>query len=779
MNSKRKNRGPVRTQRNRSITAEGVYSNPHFMHTATAQVGNIVRLKTAKGFVFEGVFKTFSSNFEVVLEVAACVSNPDNPNLSIVPSNVVDKLIFKPRDIVTIVAKDVDLEYPTRDTFQTDTAISARLNGTGREQKELEPWEGELNGGGAPDAALELDNAANGWDANDMFKKNEQEYGVTSTFDHSLRGYTVQLQTSDTADYKEAEAKANQIANEIENQPNHKARLDLENGDEEAVFAAVVRPNDSNGKYIPPAKRKHQNTVKVSRSTPTPPTTQQGVVSPSGSSNGSPNGTIPHQPSVSPKGSSPTSSVASTPAAYPANTVVASNVVHVSQPPMHPPPAQNPMPVVVPTQLQGHVQNQVPVTQTQGHQGHHQRHSHTPPHAYGGQQRQGGQQKGQHMNGEAKQMSRVTRNMYQPAPPSTVPPQMQQPSHQGMVYQNSDVQPKVPEHNNHNRHHREEVKDLQQFSQEFQLAATQMNPKDVVPLQQLPSQNHPPPQVMEHQVVPQHIMAQQQQPLRKPSPQSTPPQPSVSPQQDGVDKVTNTLKKSTLNPNAKEFVLNPTAKPFQPRSPSTPSLSRPHTPQTPSHSPYVPTAMNGPMGQPPASVLMPMGYMMASQPQYPQQPQGSKIRRIPMGQMRTDVASQMQVAAATGQPLLAPAPMQPFVYPGSINAPAYHQVHAVRMYDAPPQLQYITHNPSQTGSPAQPPPYPQGQPPQAPHQQYQTAPPPQGGVQTHQYLPMCNLIPAQPHMMQSMQYIQQAPPPQHPIPLILHNQQHQVHQGPA
>lgn len=88
---------------------------------------NII-LESRKCF-FSGVFKTFSSDFDVVIEVAAKVENPDSPNSQIQADTYVDKLIFKACDILTMVARDVDLEYPTRDTFQTDTAISARLNG--------------------------------------------------------------------------------------------------------------------------------------------------------------------------------------------------------------------------------------------------------------------------------------------------------------------------------------------------------------------------------------------------------------------------------------------------------------------------------------------------------------------------------------------------------------------------------------------------------------------------------------------------------------------------
>lgn len=76
-----------------------------------------------------GVFRTFSSQFDIVLEVAAKVENPDTINSCFVANSTVDKLIFKPCDIITMIARDVDVDYAIGDTFQTDAAISSRING--------------------------------------------------------------------------------------------------------------------------------------------------------------------------------------------------------------------------------------------------------------------------------------------------------------------------------------------------------------------------------------------------------------------------------------------------------------------------------------------------------------------------------------------------------------------------------------------------------------------------------------------------------------------------
>jgi len=84
----------------------------------------------------------------------------------------------------------------------------------------------------------------NGWEAKDMFKKNEEKYGVTSSYKNDLSGYTTQLDKSDLDAFKRAEQQASQIAQEIEKNTVSWERSELENGeDEEEAFSAVVRPS--------------------------------------------------------------------------------------------------------------------------------------------------------------------------------------------------------------------------------------------------------------------------------------------------------------------------------------------------------------------------------------------------------------------------------------------------------------------------------------------------------------------------------------------------------
>lgn len=107
-----------------------------------------------------------------------------------------------------------------------------------------------------------------------------------------------------------------------------------------------------------------------------------------------------------------------------------------------------------------------------------------------------------------------------------------------------------------------------------------------------------------------------------------------------------------------------------------------------------------------------------------------------MGKMRTDTASQRQVAAGSGYGAT------------TFGAGA-----------AAPQIQYLQQNPSNAPSPAQPPSYTPGQPQQPPPQQYQA-----------------------PHMMEAagMHYLQQSPPPQSMQMLFAsHHPPTQQQHGPA
>ncbi|KAF8792995.1 Ataxin-2 like protein [Argiope bruennichi] len=261
---------------------EGIYANPRLMHAIGLVVGCIARLQVKSGSIYEGVLRTISSKADFVLEMAhkvdikKCTNNSGAAPLNVLTpltssDEVIEKIVFKFEDVVQLSFLNVDLDFATRESF-TDTAIS-KFNGQVVE-RELEPWDG----GALPVDGLDLgagEEEANGWNANDMFRTNEEKYGVKSSFDSNLPGYTIPLNKQNTEEYKQQEARASKIAQEIESGFHHKSRAALENGDEEERFSAVIRPDNANNtnnnfRFVPHRSRKPQNVRSNIRNSPAP-----------------------------------------------------------------------------------------------------------------------------------------------------------------------------------------------------------------------------------------------------------------------------------------------------------------------------------------------------------------------------------------------------------------------------------------------------------------------------------------------------------------------------
>ncbi|XP_072290038.1 ataxin-2 isoform X6 [Eucyclogobius newberryi] len=249
-----------------SVIFNGVYANMRMVHVLTSVVGSKCELKVKNGAVYEGVFKTYGPDCDLVLD-AAHRKNTE-PNTGPRKEDIVESIIFKASDIVVVSFKDVDLNFARKvssdtDNF-TDTAVSGRINGEHKE-KDLEPWDGgETHQSGSLES-LDTD-VSNGWDPNDMFKYNEEKYGVLSTYDSSLSTYTVPLERDNSEEYLKREARAAQLAEEIEASATYKARVALENDErtEEDKYTAVVRGErdghtlNRESKYIPPGQRNRE-----------------------------------------------------------------------------------------------------------------------------------------------------------------------------------------------------------------------------------------------------------------------------------------------------------------------------------------------------------------------------------------------------------------------------------------------------------------------------------------------------------------------------------------
>uniref|UniRef100_A0A8D3DWX2 LsmAD domain-containing protein n=1 Tax=Scophthalmus maximus TaxID=52904 RepID=A0A8D3DWX2_SCOMX len=205
----------------------------------------------------------------VTCDLVLDAAHRKSPEPSIGPrkEDIVESIIFKASDVVVVTFKDVDLSFAkkgTEDNF-TDAAVSGRINGEHKE-KDLEPWDGGETHNSDSLESLDTD-VSNGWDPNDMFKYNEEKYGVLSTYDSSLSTYTVPLERDNSEEFLKREARAAQLAEEIEASATYKARVALENDErsEEEKYTAVVRGerephtlSSRENKYIPPGQRNRE-----------------------------------------------------------------------------------------------------------------------------------------------------------------------------------------------------------------------------------------------------------------------------------------------------------------------------------------------------------------------------------------------------------------------------------------------------------------------------------------------------------------------------------------
>uniref|UniRef100_A0AAZ3QDM8 Sm domain-containing protein n=1 Tax=Oncorhynchus tshawytscha TaxID=74940 RepID=A0AAZ3QDM8_ONCTS len=280
-----------------AVVFNGVYANMRMVHVLTSVVGSKCELKVKNGLVYDGVFKTYGPECDLVLDAAH--RKIPKPSEGPRQEDIVESIIFKASDVVVVHFRDVDLNFASKistdtDNF-TDTAVSGRINGEHKE-KDLEPWDGGEQQQHVVSGSLEsLDtDVSNGWDPNDMFKYNEEQYGIMSTYDSSLSSYTVALERDNSEEFLKREARAAQLAQEIEASATYKARVALENDErtEEEKYSAVVRgekgergerePHTLNreNKYIPPGQRNRegmswgvgrQNSPKLVQSSSGPP----------------------------------------------------------------------------------------------------------------------------------------------------------------------------------------------------------------------------------------------------------------------------------------------------------------------------------------------------------------------------------------------------------------------------------------------------------------------------------------------------------------------------
>ena len=210
-----------------------------FAFMFASMVGRKVTVKVRNMVCFEGLFSGSimeKGEYTVLLKRAR-----ELPSESRLSGSMHEQMLIPGKEIISMTALDVPVEGLDNTTteektkeFKTDSEINTRRFQS-RGERHLESW-ADLKEDSGPAHDFELETHSAGWSSsNDQFVVAKQ-MGVVSTYREEL--YTTPL-NFDTLT-KEQRERAERIAKEIEGGRNYSSQEEGGDGDEEAMFSAVV-----------------------------------------------------------------------------------------------------------------------------------------------------------------------------------------------------------------------------------------------------------------------------------------------------------------------------------------------------------------------------------------------------------------------------------------------------------------------------------------------------------------------------------------------------------
>ncbi|XP_076824250.1 uncharacterized protein LOC143470182 isoform X2 [Clavelina lepadiformis] len=266
-NNRSMGRGKLNSQSSNTST-DRVYGNPRLVHALLSLVGSRCNTQVRNGGVYSGIFHTFSPNMDLAIGAAHIqdsqsggdaqsilgVNQSDIPN----KDEILDEVIFKSNDVVCAQFHDVDLQLAHVSVKSNgDAGPESRPNST--EMKALEPWVGGGDSsndtaiGGLEDPINVDTGSTNGWGAEEMFRTNREQYGVKTSYNPDLPEYTTPLDNDNSENFAQRKARAEKLANEIENSTSYNKHINMEldeNTTEEEKFSSVVREAPPPGREV-------------------------------------------------------------------------------------------------------------------------------------------------------------------------------------------------------------------------------------------------------------------------------------------------------------------------------------------------------------------------------------------------------------------------------------------------------------------------------------------------------------------------------------------------